>query len=322
MRLSVRHTETFTYNQPSLGTIQVLRMTPRDHTGHYVCDWEVDVDADCRIETRKDAFGNIVKSFSLQSPADTLTITAIGEVETEVSHGIVRGSAEKVPAGVFLRQSDNDAQIGLARQLVSAVGPLTGTPLENLHTLMGTLHSVLPGEPNDETPEQAQQTQMQGQAALAQDQAALASGGQQYQQDMRGGTVDPTFTPTFAPKSAAIARLNKSLAEPAELEPSRPALILCDAARIMGMPARLVSGHRALETHQTQTARQIWAEIKVEGFGWIGFDPTDDTCPCEESVRVAVGLDAAGILPVRAGHYGGPADFERETTIALVRLTA
>lgn len=310
MRLSVRHIETFTYNQPSQGTIQVLRMTPRDHTGHYVCDWEVEVDADCHIETHKDAFGNIVKSFSLQGPMDTLTITATGEVETEVSHGVVQGAAEKVPEGVFLRQSDDDGQISLARQLVSAAGALTGTPLENLHTLMGTLHSLLPAEANEETPEQAQQTrrqdqQMQGQSAT--------SGGQQHEQDMSGSE---------AAASPALSRLKSSLAETLDPDPSRPALILCDAARIIGMPARLVSGHRIEKTRQTLSARQIWAEIKVDGLGWVGFDPTDDTCPCEESVRVAVGLDAAGILPVRAGHYSGSADFDRETKITLVAMTA
>lgn len=307
MRLSVHHTERFTYNQPSLGTIQILRMTPRDHTGHYVCDWEVDVDADCRIETRKDTFGNIVTSFSLQNPADTLIITANGEVETEVSHGIVLGLSEKMPAGVFLRQSEDEAQIGLGRQLVSVVGDLSGTPLENLHTLMSALHNVLPGKANDETPEQAQQSQMQ-------DQAALASGGQQqHQQSTRSGTIAPT--------SPAITRLKNSLAEPTELDPSRPALVMCDAARILGMPARLVSGHRVLETRQTHDSRQIWAEILVDDLGWVAFDPTDDSCPCEESVRVAIGLDSPSIMPVRAGHYGGPADFERESEITLARMT-
>lgn len=319
MRLSVSHTETFTYNQPSLGTIQVLRMTPRDHTGHYVCDWEVDVDADCSIETRKDAFSNIVKSFSLQSPADTLTITATGEVETEVSHGIVRGSAEKVPAGVFLRQSEDEAQITLARQLVSAVGELTGTQLENLHTLMEALHSTLPGavtgKTSEETQEQAQQSQMQGQQVQDQlDQAATHTSDGQRQQD--AGTA-----PSEEAISPALARLKSGFAEAGAVIPSRPALILCDAARILGMPARLVSGHRVMEARQTYDCRQIWAEIKVDDLGWVGFDPTDDSCPCEESVRVAVGFDASSIMPVRAGHYGGLADFERETKITLAALT-
>lgn len=310
MRLSVSHTETFTYAQPSLGTIQVLRMTPRDHTGHYVCDWEVEVDADCHIETRKDAFGNIVKSFSLQGPMDTLTITANGEVETEVSHGVVKGAVEKVPEGVFLRQSEDDAQISLARQLVSAAGALTGTPIENLHTLMGTLHRLLPAKEAVETSEQAQKKSGQGQQMQGQ---SATLGGQQQEQDINGGT-DPV--------SPAQARLKSSLAEAIDPDPSRTALILCDAARIKGLPARLISGHRIENARQTLNARQIWAEIKVEGLGWVGFDPTDDTCPCEESVRVAVGLDAAGILPVRAGHYSGPADFERETKITLVAMTA
>lgn len=305
MRLSVRHSETFTYKQPIHGTIQVLRMTPRDHTGHYVCDWEVAVDADCHMETRKDAFGNIVNSFSLHGPVETLTITASGEVETEVSHGVVKGAAEKVPLGVFLRQSEDEAQISLARQLVSTTGALEGTQLENLHKLMDTLHRALPA------PEDKAEEKPAGQAKPTQKQMQGQHQGQQQEQDMGAAAPAP-----------ALARLKSSLAASTGPTPSRAALILCDAARILGMPARLISGHRCKEPRQTYTERQVWSEIMVDDLGWVAFDATDNTCPCEESIRVAVGLDAAGILPVRAGHYGGQADFDRETKIALVAMTA
>ncbi|CAN0114709.1 unnamed protein product, partial [Chrysoparadoxa australica] len=136
MRLSIHHTETLTYATPSMGTIQVLRLTPRDHTGHYVCDWSVDVDADCKIESNKDAFGNIVTSFSLNGPLETLTISAVGEIETEETHGIVRGAADQVPHGVFLRPSHAEGDAALVRTAMNAIADVSGPELAQMHALM------------------------------------------------------------------------------------------------------------------------------------------------------------------------------------------
>ncbi|MBV6658906.1 MAG: transglutaminase family protein, partial [Devosiaceae bacterium] len=83
MRIAVQHTESFTFDPPASGSIQVGRLSPRDHTGHYVCDWQVEVDADCKLTTQEDAFGNIVTSFSLSGPLEQLSIRAYGEIETE-----------------------------------------------------------------------------------------------------------------------------------------------------------------------------------------------------------------------------------------------
>ena len=41
------------------------------------------------------------------------------------------------------------------------------------------------------------------------------------------------------------------------------------------------------------------------GLGWVGFDAVNCVCPTEAYVRVAVGLDALGAVPVRGTRYGG-----------------
>ncbi|MCJ8143003.1 transglutaminase family protein [Ancylobacter sp. A5.8] len=86
--------------------------------------------------------------------------------------------------------------------------------------------------------------------------------------------------------------------------------IFIACARHLGIPARYVSGYlvgdgstRAQGAgHQ---AGHAWAEAHIEGLGWVGFDATNQMCPIETYVRVAVGLDYLNAAPVRGNRYGG-----------------
>ena len=75
------------------------------------------------------------------------------------------------------------------------------------------------------------------------------------------------------------------------------------AARLLGFPARYVSGYLFVEGGQ-EDAGHAWAEVLVEGLGWVGFDIANQICPDDRYVRIAVGLDyreAAPISGVRRG---------------------
>jgi transglutaminase-like putative cysteine protease len=39
--------------------------------------------------------------------------------------------------------------------------------------------------------------------------------------------------------------------------------------------------------------------------GWVGFDPANAACPTGHYVRVAGGIDAASIAPIRGTQRGG-----------------
>ncbi|MDP3317091.1 MAG: transglutaminase domain-containing protein [Devosia sp.] len=70
------------------------------------------------------------------------------------------------------------------------------------------------------------------------------------------------------------------------------------AARGLEIPARYVTGYVA--EHGEDAYWHAWAEAWDEGLGWIGFDPTLGYCPTDKHVRVAVGLDAGSVPPVRS----------------------
>ncbi len=82
--------------------------------------------------------------------------------------------------------------------------------------------------------------------------------------------------------------------------------LLIALARAADLPARFVSGHclDGINARGHKSA-YCWAEIYVEGQGWIGFDPSTGQCPGESYVRVAVGLDASDATPLSGTRTGG-----------------
>ena len=80
-------------------------------------------------------------------------------------------------------------------------------------------------------------------------------------------------------------------------------------ARLSDMPARYVSGylHSTIDG-EPHDAAHAWAEIFVEGLGWIGFDAANSCCPDERYVRLGSGIDASDAAPIRGVALGNSAE--------------
>jgi transglutaminase-like putative cysteine protease len=144
MRIYVSHLTAYRYETPATGVIQMLRLTPRNHDGQYVARWRIDVSADCRLDQHDDAFGNITHAFTADGPLDELTILVEGEVETRDTQGVVRGTIERFPPSLYLRESvltRPDAEIaGFAAASRDADG---GSALKILHHMLERLHEEM-----------------------------------------------------------------------------------------------------------------------------------------------------------------------------------
>jgi transglutaminase-like putative cysteine protease len=86
------------------------------------------------------------------------------------------------------------------------------------------------------------------------------------------------------------------------------AQIFAACARLLGYPARYVSGYLALDDRIASDATHGWAEALVEGVGWVGFDPSNGISPDERYVRVATGPDSDACAPIRGLRRGGAAE--------------
>ena len=150
MRLRIAHRNVYHYDPPAAGVIQVLRLTPRNHEGQYVVRWRIDVSADERLAAHEDAFGNITHVFSADGPLPELSVEVDGEVETQNTNGIVRGTVERFGPSLFLRDTAltqaDPAIRNFAHSIRAAAG---GEVLAELHALLDRLHDEMAHESDE-----------------------------------------------------------------------------------------------------------------------------------------------------------------------------
>lgn len=80
--------------------------------------------------------------------------------------------------------------------------------------------------------------------------------------------------------------------------------IFIGAARLMGIPARYVSGYLMMNDRIEQEATHAWAEAYVDKLGWVGFDISNGISPDTRYVRVATGRDYRDAAPVTGISFG------------------
>ncbi|MEJ2624933.1 MAG: transglutaminase family protein [Pseudolabrys sp.] len=140
MRIRVSHATTYIYDRPPAGVTQLLRKTPRNHDSQYVLNWRLDLSRDCLLHQHEDAFGNITHSFTADGGFTELTVAVEGEVETQNTGGVITGTLERFPPGLFLRETElteADAAIVDFAEAAHAAGDDT---LPRLHALLRALH--------------------------------------------------------------------------------------------------------------------------------------------------------------------------------------
>lgn len=254
MRIEVLHDTIYTYATPARLVTQILRLTPRSHEGQHVASWRLDIDVDGRLHAESDGFGNVVHRLTVDGSVERLSVSVRGVVETHDTNGVVTGTVEPVPEGVFLRETDLTRPDEAIRAFALDSTSGASEPLEAAHRLMLAIHGAVTFD------------------------------------------TEPTHSATTAAEAFALKRgVCQDLTH-----------IFLTCARILGMPARYVSGYfRRIDGVVDQDAGHAWAEVLVPGLGWIGLDPTNGISLADSHVRVAVGLDYLGAAPVRGSRFGG-----------------
>lgn len=146
MRIRVAHQTRYRYQPPASGAIQVLRLQPRDHDAQYVAGWRIEVGEDCRLEPFEDHFGNFAHTLSVDGPLAEVVVRVEGEVETQDAQGVVRGSIERFPPSLYLRDTPLTRPDAAIAQYAAAA--LAGEDrLAGLHLLMRRIHQDFEFDP-------------------------------------------------------------------------------------------------------------------------------------------------------------------------------
>jgi transglutaminase-like putative cysteine protease len=251
MRLHVHHATHYTYEARPAHIVQRLLLEPSSFASQRVINWTITAPGIEQGLRYRDGFGNWVNLITSRPAAETLTIIAEGDVETDDAAGVVKGLTAGAPEGVFLRIAEATKADTALKDFSKGLGQ-TGTTLEQCHAIMQAVHKTVAYE------------------------------------------VGTSHAHTTAAEAFAEG---KGVCQD-------HAHIMLAIARYKGIPARYVTGYLVTGTGASSTAAHAWAEIFISDLGWVGFDAANGQCPTDNYVRVAAGLDAASVTPVRGSRRG------------------
>lgn len=277
MRLIVRHHTQYEYQSPVALAQHLAHLRPRELPGQRIEAHRLQIDPTPVLqEDTTDAFGNWRTFFVLQSPHDTLDVTADSVIVTEpeaelpdtpqwtdVRDGLqYRAGAPYDPAAEFLFPSPfiprAEPLSDYARPIFNAQRPF----LDACHDLMVRIHEDF--------------------------------------------TYETDSTDVHTPVLEALEQRKGVCQDFAHL------MIGC--LRSLGLPARYVSGYLLTQPPPGRPrligadASHAWVSVPWAG-DWYDFDPTNNRCgmhhPGEDYVTVALGRDFGDVSPLRGVIRGG-----------------
>lgn len=148
MRLAIEHHTQYRFTEPQSRLVQMMRLTPSDTIDQTVLSWRVDVDCDVRLRDTVDGYGNKVTMLYAEGPLESIDVTVAGQVLTTESNGVIRGSYEPLPEGLFLRETPRTTTSeALSAFAEDARGACSGS-LDCLHRWNIALAQRFPGVPD------------------------------------------------------------------------------------------------------------------------------------------------------------------------------
>jgi transglutaminase-like putative cysteine protease len=97
--------------------------------------------------------------------------------------------------------------------------------------------------------------------------------------------------------------------------------LLIAAALSVDIPARYVAGYLFADGDgMLAEASHAWAELYIDGLGWVGFDASNQVCPDDRYIRLGSGFDAVDAAPIRGISQGaGTERMEVDVTVQQVQ---
>lgn len=94
--------------------------------------------------------------------------------------------------------------------------------------------------------------------------------------------------------------------------------VLLVMLRLVGIPARYVSGYICPKNHELrgEGATHAWVEAYIPFYGWLGFDPTNNCLAGDRHVRLAIGRHFTDCTPVK-GTYKGSSAHTLEVSVTI-----
>jgi transglutaminase-like putative cysteine protease len=271
--LNILHTTIYRYREPVTLFPHRLMLRPRETHDLRLLSHAVTVDPEATLIWAQDVAGNSVATASFAAPADRLVIESRATIELASAQWPVFPIAVSAMSYPFVYPEDDWTDLGVLTR------PKYADPEQRFG---GWVAGFVRSRPTDTL-------------ALLKDLNEGIAARTFYESRETEGTQTPLETLELGRGSCRDL-----------------ALLLVEAARVLGLGARIVSGYlhdpRAELTGSAgDGSTHAWAEIYLPGAGWIAFDSTNRSVGSGNLIPVAVARDVHQVVPV-AGSFAGPAD--------------
>ncbi|MEO1206561.1 MAG: transglutaminase family protein [Pseudomonadota bacterium] len=309
MQITLRHTYRIELNEPVFDAVLALRATASQFDGQDIETWNVVAPGLETAPIAVDGFGNVVRLISLPHQQHEIVVQISGKVDRTDTFGMIKGLAEPCRPHVYLRTTELTEPGDDIAEKVSAISQ--DSPLAVMHAWNEFVHRTWAYEravdPEVSKPKQKSKRKKAGQRGTRSPDANAAGADgaltddNAIQSEGEAGVGNPAFKSSPLPVGDVV-RLG--CGDGIDL-----AHVFIAGARHLDLPARVVLGYLARpkidEEPETNgdllpPGRHAWAEVWIEGLGWVGFDPVLNQCPTDRYVRLSCALDGNGAVMLRS----------------------
>ena len=135
MRLSIRHTTRYRFDDPVVHALQRLRLTPKETQGQEILEWHMEYDHAEPELTYEDQHHNTTTLVAVESGAREVTVTCRGLVDTSDQAGVIGRHSGHLPLWSFLAQTSRTKPGRSMRKLLNEISSQDLGPLDTLHLL-------------------------------------------------------------------------------------------------------------------------------------------------------------------------------------------
>ncbi|MEO6153564.1 MAG: transglutaminase family protein [Croceibacterium sp.] len=143
MRLSIRHTTRYRFNEPVKHGLQRLRLTPKETQGQSVLAWTMEYTGAKPELEYDDQNHNHVTLVSVDEGARDVVITSHGVVQTEDKSGVIGHHSGHLPLWAFLGHTDLTRPGPRIKQLIAGVKRSGGGMVPTLHNLSDAIREQI-----------------------------------------------------------------------------------------------------------------------------------------------------------------------------------
>ena len=143
MRLAIRHTTKYRFNDPVAYGVQRLRLTPKTTQGQQILNWSMEYEGAKQELVYDDQNHNTVTLVSVLEGVTEVRVKCEGTVDTEDNAGVIGQHAGHLPLWAFLAQTKLTKPGSRIKALIGDVERSEEGMVETLHNLSATIRETV-----------------------------------------------------------------------------------------------------------------------------------------------------------------------------------